>query len=148
MGELDWRAVRELMAFASRLRETVERALLPGAEPALERSGAFAPPVDVWESETDVIVEAELPGMRSEEIGLRLEGDSLLLSGELPEGSMESAGSFLRIERLRGRFHRTIPLPVEVAANPTATMHDGVLRVRLPKAASTRRRLGIVKEGP
>jgi HSP20 family protein len=146
MGDLDWRVVRELMAVGERLREVVERALLPSSPVALTRPATFEPPVDVWESETEVIVEAELPGSRSGDIDLRLESGSLVLSGGLPEKA-EPKGSYLRIERPRGRFHRVVSLPVDVSGEPRATLQGGVLQVRLPKSAQTRRRVSVVREG-
>lgn len=146
MGDLDWRVVRELMAVGERLREVVERALLPSSPVALTRPVTFEPLVDVWENDTEVIVEAELPGSRSGDIDLRLEGGSLVLSGELPE-SAQPRGSYLRIERPRGRFHRVVSLPADVAGEPSATLRGGVLRVRMPKATASRRRVSIVREG-
>ena len=146
MGDLDWRVVRELMSVGERLREVVERALLPSSPVSLTGSATFEPPVDVWENDTEVIVEAELPGSRGDHIDLRLEAGSLVLSGELPEHS-EVRGAFLRIERPRGRFHRVVTLPVEVAGEPRATLRGGILEVRLPKAGHARRRVRIVGEG-
>jgi HSP20 family protein len=146
MGDLDWRVVRELMAVGERLREVVERALLPSSPVAVARPTTFEPPIDVWESDSEVIVEAELPGSRSADIKLHLEGNSLMLSGKLPESS-EPRGAYLRIERPRGRFHRVVALPVDVAGSPTAALRGGVLQVRLPKAAGSRRRVSIVREG-
>jgi len=146
MGDLDWRVVRELMAAGERLRELVERALLPSSPIALTRPATFEPPVDVWENDTEIIIEAELPGSRSGDIDLRLDGGSLVLSGELAENT-ELRGAYLRIERPRGRFHRVVSLPVEVVGEPRATLRGGVLQVRLPKAGTARRRVRIVKEG-
>ncbi len=146
MGDLDWRVVRELMAAGERLRELVERALLPSSPIALTRPATFEPPVDVWENDTEIIIEAELPGSRSGDIDLRLDGGSLVLSGELAENA-ELRGAYLRIERPRGRFHRVVSLPVEVVGEPRATLRGGVLQVRLPKAGTARRRVRIVKEG-
>jgi HSP20 family protein len=146
MGDLDWRAVRELMAVGDRLRDLVERAMLPSSPMAVVRPAAFEPLIDVWENDREVIVEAELPGSRSDNIELRLEAGALVLSGALPE-PVEPHGTYLRIERPRGRFHRVIPLPSEVRGEPRATMRGGVLRVRLPKAEVARRRVRIIGEG-
>jgi HSP20 family protein len=146
MGDLDWRVVRELMVVGTRLRELVERALLPSSPIALTRPATFEPPVDVWETDTEIIIEAELPGSRSGDIDLRLDRGSLVLSGELTENA-EPRGAYLRIERPRGRFHRVVSLPVEVVGEPRATLRGGVLQVRLPKAGTARRRVSIVKEG-
>ncbi|MFI5166932.1 MAG: Hsp20/alpha crystallin family protein [Thermoanaerobaculales bacterium] len=146
MADFDWQAVRELVAFAARLRELVEKAALPLGATALARPAGFEPLVDVWEDDQEVIIEAELPGARSSNVELRLEGNALLLSGELPD-SAEAGGTFLRVERLRGRFHRVLPLPTPVGGEPTASMREGVLRVRLPKI-SPPRHVAVVKEGP
>ena len=147
MGDPDWRAVRELMALGARLRETAERALSPPSSVVLANPVAFEPLVDVWESEDEVIVEAELPGARSGDIDVRLEGDTLILSGELVEDS-DLSTRYLRIERPRGRFHRAVALPTAVTCKTTATLGDGVLQVKLPKAVGEgRRRVAIAKEG-
>ena len=146
MGDLDWRVVRELMAAGERLRDVVERALLPSSPMAVVQPVAFEPPIDVWENDSEIIVEAELPGSRSDTIDLRLESGALVLSGALPEPA-DRRGAYLRIERPRGRFHRVISLPAEVAGEPRATMHGGVLQIRLPKAAGGRRRIRVGGEG-
>ncbi|HVN74702.1 MAG TPA: Hsp20/alpha crystallin family protein [Thermoanaerobaculaceae bacterium] len=146
MSDLDWRAVRELMSLAERLREATERALLPPSAVALGRPAAFEPPVDVWESEREIIVEAELPGVGVADVDLRLENGALVLSGTLP-ATGESPGAHLRIERPRGRFERVVHLPEPVAGEPRATLKGGVLEVRLPKAGTGRRRVPVEREG-
>ncbi len=147
MSDLDWRAVRELMALGSRLREAAERALLPAAAVPVGASAAFEPPVNVWESESEVIVEAELPGARGNDIDLRLAGDALLLGGQLPPESPAGSGSYLRVERPRGRFFRAVTLPAAVSGETTATLHDGVLRVTLRKTERGARKVAIAGEG-
>ena len=146
MGDLDWRAVRELMALAERLREATERALLPPSAVPLGQPAAFEPAIDVWESETEIIVEAELPGVSPADVDLRLEGGALVLSGHVAETG-ENPGAYLRIERPRGRFHRAVKLPESVSGEPQATLRGGVLEVRLPKTAPARRRVPVAREG-
>ncbi len=146
MDDLDWRAVRELMALGARLREAAERALLPASPVPLGAPAAFEPPVNVWESEDEVTVEAELPGARSKDVDLRLEGETLIVAGELPPESGAAAGAYLRVERPRGRFYRAVVLPAEVSGETAATLRGGVLRVTLPKAGRSRRRVAIAGE--
>ncbi len=146
MGDIDWRVVRELMAAGERLRDIVERAMLPSSPTAVVRPAAFEPPIDVWENDSEVIVEVELPGSRSDNIDLRLEAGTLILAGALPEPA-QPHGTYLRIERPRGRFRRVVALPAEVAGEPRATMRGGVLQVRLPKAGYGRHRVPIDREG-
>ena len=74
MGDLDWRAVRQLMALSERLREATEQALLPASAAPLRQPAGFEPAVDVWESDGEIIVEAELPGVSEGDIDLRLAG--------------------------------------------------------------------------
>jgi HSP20 family protein len=147
MSDLDFRAVRELLELRTRLRELMEQALLPGS-PSLPAAGATVDfPVDVWESDSEVVVEAELPGVEATRLEVRLEGGVLVLSGEL-SGDPEGCSECLRIERQRGRFQRAVTLPVEVAGTPAAKLNAGVLEVRLPKVAAGRRRVEVKGEAP
>lgn len=145
----DARLVQELLALRSRLREVIERAQSTpaGADPWPE-PGRLEPAVDVWESATEILVEVELPGARPADVNLRLEGNELVVAGLLPSETDEGA-RYLRMERPRGAFSRHIPIPVEVAGDPRATLRSGVLRVRIPKAAApARRTIAVTKEGP
>ena len=145
MGELDFRTVRELMALRSRLRELMEKAILPHPPVASPTTPSFECPVDVWETDTEVVVEAELPGAATEAIELRLEDDKLVITGELAAAGDEAA-TFLRIERYRGPFRRVVELPAGVDGAPAATLRAGVLQVRLPKRAARRHRIVVDRE--
>lgn len=145
---LDIRLVQELLALRNRLREAVDRAEppSPGAGMWPEAAG-LEPAVDVWESAEEIVVEIELPGARATDIALRLENHELIVTGVLPSEINEDA-RYLRMERPRGAFARHIPLPVEVAGEPRATLRGGVLRVHMPKAAATQRRtIPVLPEG-
>ncbi|MBI4914379.1 MAG: Hsp20/alpha crystallin family protein [Acidobacteria bacterium] len=142
MRDLDWRVIRELAALRTRFREVLEQALLPLPAATLSGSSAFEPTADVWEVDDRVVVALELPGVSSECIEIRLEGESLVVGGEIPPTS-EGEGRFLRIERPRGRFHRVIPLPPGVKGEPSAVLQAGVLEVTLPCSRSGRRRIPI-----
>jgi HSP20 family protein len=148
MTELDWRTVRELMALRARMKELMERAMLPDASTVAGSGPSFECPVDVWESDSEVVVEAEVPGVSVDDVEARLDGDALVLSGELPAPPEES-GSFLRIERYRGPFRRVVALPSEVTGQPRASLRAGVLQIRLPKRRSSqRRRIAVEEETP
>lgn len=108
-------------------------------------SGAslWMPPVDVRESDTEVVVEAELPGIAREDISVRYHDGRLILEGQREETSESgpkdgetagASGSWIRRERVLGRFHRSFDLPESVdSAAIRAESRDGVLRVVLPK---------------
>ena len=99
----------------------------------------WSPPVDVRESDTEVVVEAELPGIAREHISVRYHDGRLVLEGQREEGrpnddDANASGSWVRRERVLGRFHRSFDLPESVDSSAIrAESKDGVLRVRLPK---------------
>lgn len=145
MSDLDWRVIRELAELRSRFRHVLEHALLR-VTPSTAGSTSFEPAVDVFSSADAVIVEAELPGVPADAIRLRLEGNELVISGELA-GAAEPSGQFLRVERPRGQFRRSVTLPFEVDGAPAATLRAGILEVRLPYASASRRRIAIIGGG-
>jgi len=101
----------------------------------------FGPGVDVIDRDDEVIVRAALAGYRKEDIEISLSGDALTLSASTSHEEKEEKGNYFRSEIVRGGFTRTLTLPAEVdEANAQATMKDGMLELRLPKAAKARRR--------
>jgi len=147
MTNLDWRLVREFMELRLRLQRELERALVTVMPAAATGRAHLEPAIDTWEDGDDYVVEAELPGARSEDIELHLEGSRLVLSGSFGVSS-EGEGRFLRSERPRGRFQRAVELPGEVSGPPMALLRDGVLQVRLSKGQNRRRIVEIRTEGP
>lgn len=98
-------------------------------------SGASTyPALNVWEDERNYFVEAELPGLRMEDLEITILGDELTLKGERKEEKREGA-AYHRRERGTGRFLRSIRFPKPVdAEHVSASLHDGILSVGLPKA--------------
>ncbi len=97
---------------------------------------AGGPPVDMEETDTEVVVTAEMPGLDPGDFTVELEGTRLILRGEKKVVRDESQQTWRLSERGYGAFHRDVALPCAVdSANVTATYRQGVLRVRLPKAA-------------
>jgi HSP20 family protein len=98
----------------------------------------WAPRMDVYEKDNQLIVEAELPAVKKEDIQVELEGGDLVIRGETRQEHEVKEENYYRSERSYGSFHRRLPLPFEV--NPDqiqASMADGVLKVRIPKPAGT-----------
>lgn len=104
--------------------------------PRSERFGEWelSPDIDVCETDKEVRLKAELPGVKEDDVDVRLEGDTLIIKGEKREESEDKEGNYYRSECRYGSFTRTIPLSTEVDAdNVEATFKNGVLRVKLPK---------------
>jgi HSP20 family protein len=104
---------------------------------AVER--VWAPPVDMYETKEELVVTAELPGLKEKDIHLSMTGDMLTLRGERQWNQEDKRESCYRGERWYGRFERTLPLPIPVQADKIkATYRDGVLAITLPKAEEIR----------
>lgn len=92
------------------------------------------PRLDVSETDTEVHVSAELPGVKQEEIDVEVHADTLRVSGEKKDERVVTDHNFHAVERRFGKFDRLITLPAEVDSQKAeATFKDGVLTVSLPK---------------
>lgn len=99
---------------------------------------AFSPQVDVVETDQEIRVSAELPGMDDEDIEVSLSRDVLTISGEKKQEKQEKGRDYYRAERSYGSFRRSVPLPAEVNADKVdAVFSKGVLTITLPKTAET-----------
>lgn len=104
-------------------------------EPFDARGSAFSPKVDVVETEKEIRVSVELPGMEEKEIDVSLSRDSLTIKGEKKVEKDEKGKDYFRMERSYGSFSRTIALPVQVDPDRvSAEFRQGVLTVSLPKS--------------
>ncbi len=97
-------------------------------------AGAWLPTVDIYETDDDIVVTAELPGLEKDQIGVEYKEGVLTLRGERKlerEGKEESCH---RMERSYGAFHRSFTLPGSVDEEKiSAKMKNGVLEIHLPK---------------
>jgi HSP20 family protein len=90
--------------------------------------------VDLYEDKDNVVVKAELPGMKREDVEVSLHDGVLSISGERKSEEKFEAAETYRTERFVGRFQRTLTLPAQVdAAKVNALYRDGILTVTLPK---------------
>jgi len=110
--------------------------------------GIRIPSVDLVETEQEVILKAELPGIERDKIQLEVMPEQLYLSADMQEEREYKEGTLHRRERVWGRFERSIPLPVEVLTDQVnASFKDGLLEVHLPKSerakAATPRKISI-----
>jgi HSP20 family protein len=119
--------------------------MLTSAFPDMARISvnSWSPPVDIQETDEDYLVEADLPGVRPEDVTIDLQGKELRIGGEYGSADQEE-GAQQRVRR-SGRFDYRLTLPGEVNGEScTANLGDGVLRLRLPKVApSVRRRIPV-----
>ena len=110
-----------------------------------EMEPSFFPPLNVWEEGDLLKIEAEVPGVRIEDVEVSFDKGELTLKGEKKFEAKESAG-YHRRERAYGSFTRTLTVPWEIKADQvSAELKDGVLTVTLPKAEEAKPRKVAVK---
>jgi HSP20 family protein len=96
----------------------------------------WAPRMDVYEKDNAIVIEAELPGLKKEDVQVEVEGEDLVIRGESKAESEAKEEDYYRSERSYGSFYRRMPLPAGVTPEQIqAHLKDGVLEVRVPKPA-------------
>jgi HSP20 family protein len=94
----------------------------------------FSPKIDIWEDDKHIFVEAEIPGIKKEDLKLTLEDNILTIEGEKQVEEEKKEKNFFRNERIYGSFKRAFTLPVEV--NPdkiNAKFENGILKITFDK---------------
>lgn len=116
-----------------------QRALRTGGNQDAEAT--WTPSVDIFEKGEELVIRAELPGIDKEAIEVRVENDTLTLSGSRERDEEIEDEHVYRLERVHGNFARSFRLPKTVdASRIEAEFNNGVLQVRLPKAEEAKPR--------
>ena len=124
---------RELATLQDRLNRTFGSTFGRG-EREDETLAAWAPPVDITEEKDRILITAELPGFKNDEISIQTENGMLTLSGERRLEKESGDKAYHRIERSYGRFVRSFSLPNNVDREKIqARFTDGLLQIELPK---------------
>ena len=128
-----WNPYREL----NRMNRLFD-AQFGGREESLT-AGAFVPPVDVYEDEHGVQLKLEVPGVDEKELDIRVENNTLTVSGERKFERDEKEENFHRVERRYGSFTRSFTLPTTLSTEDIkADYEQGVLKIRLAKRAEAK----------
>jgi len=134
MSMVRWDPFADMTQLREQVNRLFEQSLTrTGREPAAMRT--WAPSVDIVETENELVIHAELAGMKPEDIDIQLEGDTLTIKGERKFAREEKSKQYVRVERAYGVFQRSFTLGVPVKQQEIkAAYHDGILEVTLPKA--------------
>ena len=125
----------------STLQEQVNRLFDGNFSPSGDHSTltAWAPSVDVYETENELVIKADLPEVSEKDIDLRVENNMLTIRGERKFEQNVKEENYLRVERSYGSFSRSFSLPNTVDTQAIkAEYTDGVLTVTLPKRAESK----------
>jgi HSP20 family protein len=113
--------------------------------------GAWAPAVDIYETEQELVLKADLPEVIQQEIDIRIENNTLTIRGERKFHNEVSQDNYLRLERAYGPFTRSFSLPNTLNTEAIkADYHNGVLSIRMPKREESRPkqiRIGVGSNG-
>ena len=97
--------------------------------------GTSYPAVDIHDADEAIVVKAELPGLKKEDIVIEIKGNILTLKGERTEDREVREENYYRQERRSGKFHRSFTLPAAISPGKVvATYKAGVLEIKIPKA--------------
>jgi HSP20 family protein len=123
------------------------RSFGPSVMPRLSVDQAeFNPAIDIYEEKNDVVVKAELPGIKKEDIDITLDADTITIAGEKKTEHKTEKKNIYRYESSYGSFCRTMPLPAEVQGDKVkAAFKDGILEIRLPKTEEAKKKQRKVK---
>src|SRR5918992_1019633 len=118
---------RDLASMQDRINRIFGEAYLRNDDDVLNR-GDWRPPVDIYENDQhEIVLRAELPGLKREDLDIRVENNTLTLSGERKREAEVKQESYHRVERSYGAFSRSFSLPATVNTEQvSATFTDGV----------------------
>ncbi len=138
MPPIRWDPFRDLLSLQERMNKLFEDSLVRSTSKLGEISqGTWTPVVDILEKEDAIILKAELPGVRLDDVDLQIKDDTLVLKGERRFEKDARKENYHRVERSYGTFSRSFTLPGTVdQSGISAKLKDGLLEVKLPKARS------------
>ncbi len=104
--------------------------------------GEVYPAVDIFEEGNDVVIKAEIPGVKKEDLDVNLSEDTITIIGEKRSEEKVERKDFYRVERSAGSFTRKCQLPAEIQPDKAkASFKDGTLEVRIPKTEAAKEKV-------
>ena len=138
---------RDLRTLQDEVNKLFSSNFAHGGDRELAR-GAWSPTVDIYENKDQIVLEAELPGMKPEDVNISIENNVLTLQGERKFEKKDDRDNFHRVERSYGSFTRSFNLPPTVSSDAAdAVFENGVLRLTLTKREEAKPRRIEIKSG-
>jgi HSP20 family protein len=149
MALIRWEPFREVESLQKEMNRLFDR-LVPTDAGNGEKMGlSFIPAAEITETPEAVQIKLEIPGMEAKDLNLEVTANSLTINGERKSEIKTEEEGFTRTEFRYGKFHRVIPLPVQVDNNNvTAEYKDGILNLTLPKAEEEKNKVVKVSINP
>lgn len=136
MAIVKWDPFRDIITLRERMDRMFEDSLSRFRMPEEATMPTFwSPSVDIYETDENIVLKAELPGVDKKEVSVEVKDNTLVLKGERKREKEVKEENYHRVERSFGTFMRSFSLPVSVKQDQVkAKFKDGVLEVTLPKA--------------
>ena len=135
MDLVRWRPFRDLATMQEEMNRLFDQMFNRLPEGKELGEGIWSPCVDISETKDNLVITAEVPGMKKDDIRISINDNILTLRGEKKQEKKVDEENYHRIERSYGAFHRSFTLPTAIKQDQVkASYKDGILRINLPKA--------------
>jgi HSP20 family protein len=150
MAIVKWDPFRDLVTLRERMNRLFEDMATTRGEERDIVASSWTPSVDIYETENEVVLTAEVPGIEEKDIEIKVEDNTLTIKGERKFEKETHEENYHRIERSYGSFFRSFGLPNYVDQDRIEAQHEnGVLKIRMPKRAELKpRQVKILKPQP
>lgn len=147
MAIIRWDPFRDLITLREKMNRLFEEAYSARGEDKDLVASTWTPSVDIYETEQELILTAELPGIEEKDIEIKIEDNTLTLKGERQFEKESKEENYHRIERAYGSFYRSFTLPHYVDQDNIQAEHaNGVLKITMPKKPELKpRKVEIIK---
>lgn len=147
---LRWRPFREIDTLRQQMNRMFDELMHGESKPLLshKEETLWAPAIELKETDTDVVLKAEIPGVDANDLDVQVSEDTVSIAGKHEEEKRTEEKGFFRSELRYGQFQRVVPLPTSVNHHQVnAEFKDGILTLTLPKVESAQRKFVKVDLG-
>ncbi len=142
-----WETFRDVVALQNRMNSLFQDFSRTGENESVTATG-FIPPVDIYEDEHKLVLKLEIPGIRQQDLDVRMENNTLSVKGERNFQSEGKEENFHRVERRYGSFYRSFTVPNTIDPEGIKAEYDaGILRLELQKKPESKPKLIKVNVG-
>ena len=147
MAIIRWDPFRDMVTLREKMNRMFEDVFSGRTEDREIQAGTWAPSVDIFETENELVLTAEIPGIDEKDVEIKVEDNTLSIRGERKFEKETKEENFHRIERSYGSFYRAFTLPSSVDPERIqAEQENGVLKISMPKRQELKpRKVKILK---
>ncbi|MDM9383817.1 Hsp20/alpha crystallin family protein [Chlorogloeopsis sp. ULAP01] len=142
MSLIHWQPLREINALRQQMNSLFDEWIHGERTTSLLPTSnlAWVPAIELKQTDTDIILKAEIPGIEAKDLDVEVSTDAVLIAGEYQREKREPDKGFIRSEFRYGQFQRVVPLPVAIQSDRVkAEFKNGVLTLTLPKVEAAKR---------